>query len=79
VEITVLGKSPSWQNLTPREAGEHGRRAAARRLAITLVSDELETEWVRAEASRGFGGPVELACEGAVYAIWRCDFDRLLT
>jgi ribonuclease BN (tRNA processing enzyme) len=56
-------------HMTPAEAGEHGRRAGARRLVITHISDELDTEWARGEAERGFGGPVELACEGAVYSI----------
>jgi ribonuclease BN (tRNA processing enzyme) len=56
-------------HLTPREAGEHGRRAGARRLVITHFSDELDPQWALAEANRGFAGPVELAHEGAVYTI----------
>jgi ribonuclease BN (tRNA processing enzyme) len=56
-------------HLTPREAGEHGRRARAQRLVITHFSDELDPEWALAEATRGFGGPVELAHEGAVYKV----------
>ena len=56
-------------HLTPREAGEHGRRARAQRLVITHFSDELDPEWALAEATRGFGGPVELAREGAVYTV----------
>jgi ribonuclease BN (tRNA processing enzyme) len=56
-------------HLTPHEAGEHGRRAGARRVVITHFSDELDAEWARDEASRGFGAPVELAAEGAVYCI----------
>ena len=56
-------------HLTPREAGEHGRRAAARRLVITHFSDELDADWARAEAGQAYGGPVELAREGAVYTI----------
>jgi ribonuclease BN (tRNA processing enzyme) len=56
-------------HLTPVEAGEHGRRAGARRLVITHFSDELDPEWARAEAERGFGGPVEVAREGAVYTV----------
>jgi ribonuclease BN (tRNA processing enzyme) len=54
-------------HLTPREAGEHGRRADAGRLVITHISDELDPEWARAEAEVGFGKPVEVAQEGAVY------------
>src|SRR5262249_47415751 len=56
-------------HITPGEAGEHGRRAEARRLVITHVSDMLDPAWVRAEAERGFGGPVDVAHEGATYSI----------
>jgi ribonuclease BN (tRNA processing enzyme) len=56
-------------HLTPEEAGEHGRRAGARRLVITHFSDELDPEWAKAEAERGFGGPVDVAREGAVYEV----------
>lgn len=54
-------------HLTPAEAGDHGRRAAARRLVLTHISDELDSEWARREAEGTFGGPVEVAREGAVY------------
>jgi ribonuclease BN (tRNA processing enzyme) len=54
-------------HLTPSEAGEHGRRAGARRLVITHLSDELDAGWAQREAQRTFGGPVEIAREGAVY------------
>jgi ribonuclease BN (tRNA processing enzyme) len=56
-------------HLTPREAGEHGRKAGAGRLVITHISDELDELWARAEASEGFGAPVEVAEEGAVYDV----------
>ena len=56
-------------HLTPGEAGEHGRRAGARRLVLTHFSDELDAEWARGEAERTFGGPVEVAHEGAVYEL----------
>lgn len=56
-------------HLTPGEAGEHGRRAGARRLVLTHFSDELDAEWARAEAERTFGGPVEVASEDAVYEL----------
>ena len=56
-------------HLTPFEAGDHGRRAEARRLVVTHFSDELDSEWARAQAHDGFGGPVELAREGAVYEL----------
>jgi ribonuclease BN (tRNA processing enzyme) len=56
-------------HLTPAEAGEHGRRAGARRVVLTHISDELDADWARAEAERAFGGPVEMASEGAVYRL----------
>lgn len=56
-------------HLTPSEAGEHGRLANARRLVITHFSDELDPEWARAQARVAFGGPVELAREGAEYMV----------
>jgi ribonuclease BN (tRNA processing enzyme) len=56
-------------HLTPSEAGEHGRRAEAKRLVITHFSDELDSEWAREAAADAFGGPAELAREGAVYAV----------
>jgi ribonuclease BN (tRNA processing enzyme) len=56
-------------HITAREAGEHGRRAGARRLVVTHVSDLIDPEWVRTEAEAGFGGPVTIATEGDVYAV----------
>ena len=56
-------------HLTPREAGEHGREAKVKRLVITHISDELDSSWAHEEATEGFGGPVELAEEGAVYDV----------
>ncbi|MGH2872529.1 MAG: MBL fold metallo-hydrolase [Solirubrobacteraceae bacterium] len=56
-------------HMTPREAGEHGRRAGARRLVVTHFSDELDLDGHRTEAEAGFGRPVELAHEGGVYEL----------
>jgi ribonuclease BN (tRNA processing enzyme) len=56
-------------HLTPREAGEHGRDAGAKRLVITHISDELDALWARSEAEDAFGGPVEMAREGAAYTV----------
>jgi ribonuclease BN (tRNA processing enzyme) len=56
-------------HLTPAEAGQHGRIAGAKRLVITHISDELDWDWARKEAEREFGGPVDVAHEGAVYEI----------
>jgi ribonuclease BN (tRNA processing enzyme) len=56
-------------HLTPAEAGEHGAKANAKRVVLTHYSDELDAEWARAEATRTFAGPVDMAAEGAVFAI----------
>jgi ribonuclease BN (tRNA processing enzyme) len=56
-------------HLTPSEAGDHGRRAGARRLVLTHFSDELDQGWARAEADAAYGRPAELAYDGAVYTL----------
>lgn len=56
-------------HLTASEAGEHARRAGARRVVLTHISDELDLALAREQASESFGGPVEVAREGAVYTI----------
>ena len=53
-------------HLTPAEAGDHARRANARRLVITHISDELDELWARDEAAKAFGGPVDVAREGGM-------------
>jgi ribonuclease BN (tRNA processing enzyme) len=56
-------------HLTPREAGEHARAAGAKRVVITHFSDELGDAWMETEATEGFGAPVEVAREGAVFEV----------
>ena len=56
-------------HLTPREAGEHGAAAGVRRVVLTHLTDEMDALWARSEAGAGFGGPVEIAREGAVYRV----------
>jgi ribonuclease BN (tRNA processing enzyme) len=56
-------------HLTPSEAGATARAAAAKRLLLVHISDELDAEWARAEAAKSFGGPVEVAREGDVYEV----------
>jgi ribonuclease BN (tRNA processing enzyme) len=56
-------------HLTATEAGEHARRAGAKRVVLTHFSDELDEELARAEGSEAFGAPVEVAREGAVYEV----------
>jgi hypothetical protein len=38
-------------------------------VVLTHISDELDADWALAEATDAFGGPVELASEGAVYTL----------
>jgi ribonuclease BN (tRNA processing enzyme) len=56
-------------HMTPTEAGEHARRAGAKRVVLTHISDELDQTWARKQASEAFGGPVDVAREGAVYTV----------
>jgi ribonuclease BN (tRNA processing enzyme) len=56
-------------HLTPSEAGEHARAAGAKRLVLVHISDELDADWARGEAEASFGGPVEVAREGAAYEV----------
>jgi ribonuclease BN (tRNA processing enzyme) len=56
-------------HLTPAEAGEHGLKAHVRRLVLTHISDELDEQWARSEAAKAFGGPVDVAHEGAVFTV----------
>jgi ribonuclease BN (tRNA processing enzyme) len=60
---------PERGHMTPREAGEQGAAAHARRLVLTHFSDEMDPSWAAAEAADSYGGRVELAHEGAVYAL----------
>jgi ribonuclease BN (tRNA processing enzyme) len=71
VEATLKAPEPDGPrgHITAREAGEHGRRAGARRLVVTHVSDLIDPAWVRSEAEAGFGGPVTIAAEGDVYEV----------
>ncbi len=56
-------------HLTPGEAGDHARRAGAKRCVLTHISDELDAEWARQEGERGFGAPVEVARAGDVFEV----------
>ena len=56
-------------HLTPEEAGEHARRAGAKRVVLTHISDELDEVWARKQAAAAYGGPVEVAREGAAYEL----------
>ena len=71
VEATLPAPEPGPErgHMTPREAGEHGAAAGARRLVLTHYSDEMDPSWAAAEAADSYGGQVELAHEGAVYEL----------
>ena len=56
-------------HLTAREAAEHAARAGARRVVLTHISDELDALRARKVAGEAFGGPVEVAREGAIYVV----------
>jgi len=56
-------------HLTPAEAGDHGRRAGARRVVITHISDELDEGWAKRTATEAYGADVDVAAEGAVYEV----------
>jgi ribonuclease BN (tRNA processing enzyme) len=56
-------------HLTPEEAGDHAKGAAAKRLLLVHISDELDSERARDQAAEAFGGPVEVAREGATFDV----------
>jgi len=56
-------------HITPAEAGEHARRANARRAVLVHISDELDTDWAESCATEAFGHPVKVAREGDVYDV----------
>ena len=70
-EATLLEPEPPDDrgHLTPFEAGEHARRAGAKRLVLTHFAAEAGADRVCAEAARAFGGPVDAAHEGAIYEL----------
>jgi ribonuclease BN (tRNA processing enzyme) len=56
-------------HLTPEEAGDHAKGAAAKRLLLVHISDELDADRARDEAAEAFDGPVEVAREGATFDV----------
>ncbi|MFC7326955.1 MBL fold metallo-hydrolase [Marinactinospora rubrisoli] len=60
---------PKDMHLTGSEAGEHARRAGARRLVLTHLVPWNDDERSLAEARTTYTGPVDLARPGAVYEI----------
>lgn len=51
-------------HMTPGEAGQQAAAAAAGRLLLTHISDELDPDWAVAEAAARYEGLVEVAREG---------------
>ncbi|CAB4866366.1 unannotated protein [freshwater metagenome] len=68
IEATLTEPAPDGfaGHLTAAEAGDHARRAGARRVVLTHFSDELDAGAQQEAAAQAFGGPVELARGGAV-------------
>jgi ribonuclease BN (tRNA processing enzyme) len=56
-------------HLTAEEAGSHAREACVKRVVLTHISDELDAGQAQEQAEAAFGGPVDIASEGAVYEI----------
>lgn len=56
-------------HLTAAEAGGHAREAGVGRVVLTHLSDELDVQLARSQAAEAFGGPVDVAAEGASYEI----------
>jgi ribonuclease BN (tRNA processing enzyme) len=56
-------------HLGPEEAGEMARSAGAERLVLTHASDMMDLEHSRSVAEAVFGGPVEMAREGASWQL----------
>ena len=56
--------------MTPAEAGEHARRAGAKRVVLTHISDELDAALgAGEEGSEAFGGPVDVAARAPSYDV----------
>ena len=53
-------------HLTGAEAGEHARRAGAKRVVLTHIPDEIDQAASLADAEEAFGRPAEIAREGLV-------------
>ena len=67
VEATLT--EPDEGHLTAQQAGEHAHRAGVGKLVLTHRTDELDPQAACDEAARAFGGPVEVAREGATYEV----------
>ena len=78
-DADLLVSEASWQDdgaeypadlhLNARQAGEHGRRAGAKRLLLTHIKPTLDRDISRTEAASAFEGEVMLAAEGMVVEV----------
>ena len=56
-------------HITPAEAGDHARRAGAKRAVLIHISDELDRLWAENCATEAIGAPVKVAAEGDVFDV----------
>lgn len=78
-EADLLLSEATWQedgsafppdlHMTAREAGEHARRASAKRLMLTHIKPTLDRERSRDETASIFEGEILLATEGMVLEV----------
>lgn len=69
-EASLLEKDREYAatgHLTASEAGLVGRKCGVRKLVITHIWPYYNEEQLRLESEQAFGGPVEVAQQGAVY------------
>jgi hypothetical protein len=74
VPRVVEDPSSAWlgegATITPSDGEVDDVTLEAKRLtALVKFTDELDEDWARSEASEAFGGPVEVAKEGATYEV----------
>ena len=74
IESTLLDDEPiaadsRGGHLSAAQAGAIGRSAGVGRLVLTHFSDQLDAGQLRERAQAAFGGPVELAAEGASFTV----------
>ena len=69
VEGTLTCPEPDGDrgHMTPVEAGKLARSAGVKRAVLTHITDEVDQEDARRQASKAFGRDVELASEGATF------------
>lgn len=71
-EATVTAELEHTQaggHLSARQAGRMAAQAGVGRLVLTHLLPTVDREQIRAEGEAAFGGPVEVAVEGATYEV----------